>query len=106
MKKWKVINEMSISELCKINLDEVNEHQLHRIAIRTENIKSKFDWYLKNGGISVMISDGIDIKCFWYDYRKILDLNKDLDKAFEKIHQNREDFLRDYYDAKQQAEQM
>ena len=87
--------KMQLEELCKLNIKQMDLLELYKVAKRVDDIKKKFDWYIKIGGISAMVNDGIDVVQFKIDYAKIEKMNKKLDELFGCYNEDRKECLKE-----------
>lgn len=92
----KDFKKLKIDELMNIDVNSLNADELHSFAIRLDKIKGDFDWYLNHGGLCAMVDDGIDYVDFKINYRKIENMNKKLDVAFENKNEDRKNFIKEF----------
>ena len=81
--------KMDLDELYKINCFQLSFDELEAMNKRIDEIRERFDWYLENGGVKCMIDDGVDVKQFRIDYKRIEDITYDIYYAQKIIVDNK-----------------
>lgn len=81
--------KMDLDELSKINCFQLSFDELEAMNKRIDEIRERFDWYLENGGVKCMVDDGVDVKQFRIDYKRIEDITYDIYYAQKIIVDNK-----------------